>query len=138
MVSFLCFVQILVWILNIDTGFEFLTGISSLIYSIFYFTEALLTCPNSFVTCGDGEKLCSTAYGTPGTAHSACLPYLPPSPYSASLGEVEALGPDPECNQSQCETVYLQMKGKHLPQYFTYQMAKILKKKYLSTVSWRC
>lgn len=77
------------------------------------FTHLLSSGSNEFwhkpsaVTCGGGERLCSTAYGTPGTAHSGCRPCLPPSPCSASSGEEGAWGPGPKYNQSQCETVYL-------------------------------
>lgn len=92
---------------------------------------------NSIVTCGDEERLCSTAYGTPGTVHSVCLPYLPPSPYSASSGEVEALGPDPKYSQSQCETVYLSMKEKQTFHIDSIVLQNLGKKIHLSEISRR-
>lgn len=48
------------------------------------------------LTFAGGGRLCSTAFGTLGTAHSGCHPSLPPSPCSASSEEGGASDLDPK------------------------------------------
>ena len=69
-------------------------------------------CQANQLTFEGGEKLCNTVSGTLGTAHSVCLPFLPPFPYSASLEAEEALGPDPKYIQSLCGRVCLDVDKK--------------------------
>lgn len=84
-------------------------------YSIFLLYEINLQ--NSLyqaneLTFEGGEKPCNTVYGTPGTAHSVCLPFLLPFLYSASLEEGEASDPDPRYIQSLCGRVCLHVDKK--------------------------
>ena len=64
-------------------------------------------CQANQLTFEGGEKLCNTVYGTPGTAHSVCLPFLLPFLYSASLEGEEASDPGPRYIQSLCGRVCL-------------------------------
>lgn len=48
------------------------------------------------LTFAGGGRLCSTAFGTLGTAHSGCHPSLPPSPCSASSEEGGTSDLDPK------------------------------------------
>lgn len=58
-------------------------------------------------TFAGGERLCNIAFGTLGTAHSECHPFLPPSFYSASLEEEEALNLCSRHTQNLCGRVCL-------------------------------
>lgn len=64
------------------------------------------------LTFAGGERPCNTAFGTLDTAHSACRPFLPPSLYSASLEEEEALDLDPRYTQNLCGRVCLDVNKK--------------------------
>lgn len=59
-------------------------------------------------TSSGAGRQCSTASWTPGTAHSACPPSLPPSLYWASWAEEAVWGPAPGCSRSLCGTAFLE------------------------------
>lgn len=102
-------------------------------------------CQANQLTFEGGEKPCNTVYGTPGTAHFACPPFLPPFLYSASLEEEEASDPGPRYIQSLCGRVCLDVDKKiicfqnylkELGRGCVIQLVKWCL--FIKNISWRC